>query len=165
MSGLRHVILAKAILALVFAGPNSAFAQEDKKLTDTFEQRYPPRQVPTQPPSEQPPTQPPAERHDAQPNRRPETLQNRSQEAAQRKKFVTMPKRAVSARRSPSRVVVGARSFLDAGTEVLPGERKFLDYAFRRTQTPMDVVTNTGGRVGWHNSPLPGPLFPGYGPW
>jgi hypothetical protein len=52
------------------------------------------------------------------------------------------------------------RSFLDAGTEVLPGERKFLDYAFPPTHTAMDVVTNTGGRVGWHNSPLPGPFFP-----
>ena len=28
---------------------------------------------------------------------------------------------------------------------------------------PLDAFaqdTNTGGRVGWHNSPLPGPLFP-----
>ena len=24
----------------------------------------------------------------------------------------------------------------------------------------LEVVTNTGGRVGWHNSPLPGPFFP-----
>jgi hypothetical protein len=43
---------------------------------------------------------------------------------------------------------------------VLPGERKFTDYAFPPTHTPMDVVTNTGGRVGWHNSPLPGPFSP-----
>ena len=33
-----------------------------------------------------------------------------------------------SAKRSRSCVVVAPRSFLDAGTEVLPGERKFLDY-------------------------------------
>ena len=61
---------------------------------------------------------------------------------------------------SPPRVTVQKRSFLDAGTEVLPGQRKFLDYALPPTHTPMDVVQNTGGRVGWHNSPLPGPFFP-----
>ena len=61
---------------------------------------------------------------------------------------------------NPPRVTVQKRSFLDAGTEVLPGQRKFLDYALPPTHTPMDVVQNTGGRVGWHNSPLPGPFFP-----
>jgi hypothetical protein len=30
----------------------------------------------------------------------------------------------------PTRIYVTKRSWLDAGTEVLPGERKFLDYAF-----------------------------------
>jgi hypothetical protein len=50
------------------------------------------------------------------------------------------------------------RSFLDAGTEVLPGERKFTDYAFPPTHYPLGVVTNVGGRVGWHQSPLPGPF-------
>jgi hypothetical protein len=53
---------------------------------------------------------------------------------------------------------VGTRSFLNAGTNVLPGERKFLDYAFPPTHVALDVVSNTGGRVGWHNSPLPGPF-------
>ena len=52
------------------------------------------------------------------------------------------------------------RSFLNAGTNVLPGERKFLDYAFPPTYAALDVVSNTGGRVGWHHSPLPGPFFP-----
>jgi hypothetical protein len=62
-------------------------------------------------------------------------------------------------------VVVVPRSFLNAGTEVLPGERKFLDYAFPPIHSATDVVTNTGGRVGWHASPLPGPFFPGRAPW
>src|SRR5229473_176653 len=66
----------------------------------------------------------------------------------------------VSGNRPRSRVVVVPRSFLDAGTEVLPGERKFLDYALPPTHTPLEVVQNTGGRVGWHRSPLPGPFFP-----
>jgi hypothetical protein len=57
--------------------------------------------------------------------------------------------------------VVVPRSFLDAGTDVQPGqERKFLDYAYPPTYQPYNVVTNIGGRVGWHNSPLPGPFFP-----
>ena len=47
------------------------------------------------------------------------------------------------------------RSFLDAGTEVLPGERKFTDYALPPAYFPLGAVTNTGGRVGWHPSPLP----------
>jgi len=62
--------------------------------------------------------------------------------------------------RGRSRIVVERRSFLDAGTEVRPGDRKFLDYSFPPLHQPMDVVTNTGGRTGWHNWPLPGPLFP-----
>ncbi len=64
----------------------------------------------------------------------------------------------VSRPRARSRIVVVPRSFLDAGTEVLPGERKFTDYAFPPTYQPLDVVTNVGGRVGWHRSPLPGPF-------
>ena len=59
-----------------------------------------------------------------------------------------------------TRIYVTKRSWLDAGTEVRPGERKFLDYAFPPTHVALGVVTNTGGRVGWHNSPLPGPFFP-----
>ena len=57
-----------------------------------------------------------------------------------------------------ARIVVEPRSFLDAGTEVLPGERKFTDYAFPTGpySTPLAVSQNTGGRTGWHRSPLPG---------
>ena len=62
--------------------------------------------------------------------------------------------------RIPQRRMARRRSFLDARGEVLPRERKFLDYAFPPTHVALEVVTNTGGRVGWHNSPLPGPLFP-----
>jgi hypothetical protein len=62
--------------------------------------------------------------------------------------------------RPRARVTVAPRSFLDAGTEVLPGERKFTDYAFPvgPYSTPLATVQNTGGRVGWHQSPLPGPF-------
>ena len=73
-------------------------------------------------------------------------------------RVVYIKKRAYSANRARSRIVVVPRSFLDAGTEVLPGDRKFTDYAYPPTHQPLDVVTNTGGRVGWHRSPLPGPF-------
>src|SRR6516165_4666604 len=83
-----------------------------------------------------------------------EPVQQRAQQPVYRRA------RVATARRARSRVVVIQRSFLDAGTEVQPGERKFLDYAFPPTHTTYGIVTNTGGRVGWHNSPLPGPFFP-----
>jgi hypothetical protein len=77
-----------------------------------------------------------------------------------KKQTVYTTGRATPANRPRARVTVAPRSFLDAGTEVLPGERKFTDYAFPPGpySTPLATVTNTGGRVGWHNSPLPGPF-------
>ena len=140
------------------------------------DQRSPPDQVlmppsgeqtPRQPPVGQAPTQPPAEQLHATPNPIRPTGQNPSPGGEQPKKLgtVSTARRVAGARRSRSRVVVAPRSFLDAGTEVLPGDRKFLDYALGPLHTPTDVITNTGGRVGWHTSPLPGPLFPGRGPW
>jgi hypothetical protein len=72
--------------------------------------------------------------------------------------YTTQPDPPIN--RPRARVTVAPRSFLDAGTEVLPGDRKYTDYAFPTGPyaTPMSVVQNTGGRVGWHRSPLPGPF-------
>ena len=72
--------------------------------------------------------------------------------------YTAQPNRPVN--RPPARITVEPRSFLDAGTEVLPGERKFTDYAFPAGpySMPLSVVQSTGGRVGWHQSPLPGPF-------
>ena len=42
--------------------------------------------------------------------------------------YTAQPDRLVN--RPRARITVEPRSFLDAGTEVLPGERKFTDYAF-----------------------------------
>src|SRR6476620_6183103 len=72
-------------------------------------------------------------------------------DAATKKKqqvYTTAPDRPVT--RPRARVTVAPRSFLDAGTEVLPGERKFTDYAFPvgPYSTPLATVQNTGGRVG-----------------
>ena len=82
-------------------------------------------------------------------------------EAAPKKRpvvYTTQPDPPIN--RPRARVTVVPRSFLDAGTEVLPGDRKFTDYAFPvgTYSTPLSVVQNTGWRVGWHRSPLPGPF-------
>src|SRR5260370_2665424 len=81
-------------------------------------------------------------------------------EAAPKKKpvvYTTRPDPPIN--RPRARVTVAPRSFLDAGTEVLPGDRKFTDYAFPvgTFSTPLSVWQNTGGRVGCHPPPLPAP--------
>ena len=60
-----------------------------------------------------------------------------------------------------TRIFVSKRSWLDAGTEVLPGERKYTDYAIPPgyTQTTIDQLT---GRP-WTRQPLIDPWdLPGY---
>jgi hypothetical protein len=68
--------------------------------------------------------------------------------------------RVATTQRSRTRVTVAPRSFLDAGTEVKPGDRKFLDYAFpagSQAGYATSTVTNTGGKVGWDRSPMMNP--------
>jgi hypothetical protein len=56
--------------------------------------------------------------------------------------------------RTRTKVVVQRRSFLDGGTEVLPGQRKFTDYVFPPGYSPTSAVDNT---VGFGSRfPLPG---------
>ena len=136
MSGPRYdrtLIFASITFALLLAATPDMLAQDS-----TFNERYPTEQTPVQGAPEQ--VNRPA------PGTTP--------------RIVAKPGHVASTKPSATQVVVEPRSFLDAGTEVLPGERKFLDYALPPTHTPMDVVQNTGGRVGWHLSPLPGPFFP-----
>ena len=76
--------------------------------------------------------------------------------APKKKQYVYTTARVAPANRPRARVVVAPRSFLDAGTEVLPGERKFTDYAFPPTYYPMQVIDN---HAGFHRSPLPGPFY------
>ena len=73
-----------------------------------------------------------------------------------------------------TRVVVQPRSFLDAGTNVVPGERKFTDYMFTPGYGPGQgggaVVTNFGnGRPGWADGPGSSSSWttwgPGYSGW
>src|SRR5262245_36164333 len=82
-----------------------------------------------------------------------------AQTVTKKKRYVTTYQtRVATVGRPRARITVAPRSFLDAGTEVLPGERKFTDYAFPPAYFPMGTVTNTGGKVGWDTSPLPGPF-------
>jgi hypothetical protein len=64
--------------------------------------------------------------------------------------------------RASTRIIVRRRSYLDPGTEVLPGERKFTDYAIPPGYDPMQVVSGAGNPSGFQNPgyPLPGPHFP-----
>ena len=84
---------------------------------------------------------------------------------AQTERAVTTTKRVANAPRS--RVTVAPRSFLDAGTEVRQGERKFTDYAFPPGYTSSTgPVTNIGGKVGWAADPfIPWPQLGGFNRW
>jgi hypothetical protein len=65
-------------------------------------------------------------------------------------------RRTVQPVRPRTRITVRPRSYLDGGTEVLPGERKFTDYAIGPgTNRPWSILDNTGPH---HRSPLPGPF-------
>jgi hypothetical protein len=67
--------------------------------------------------------------------------------------------------RDAARVTVKKRSFLDAGTEVLPGQRKFTDYAFPPGYSPTSSFDYTSGNV---RGPLIGPWDPtrhNFYPW
>jgi hypothetical protein len=89
-------------------------------------------------------------------------------EAQTERPYVTTPKRVANAQRPRARVTVAPRSFLDAGTEVKPGERKFTDYAFPAGNAGFGIssVTNTGGRVGWATDPfIPWPQLGGFNRW
>jgi hypothetical protein len=63
--------------------------------------------------------------------------------------------RRVEQTQARTRIIVRPRSYLDAGTEVLPGERKFYDYAVGPTQSAWNVLDRT---ISYHRSPLPGPF-------
>jgi hypothetical protein len=90
-------------------------------------------------------------------------------EAQTQTQIQTQAKKKYSTNRPRARVTVAPRSFLDAGTEVRPGDRKFTDYAFPPSGNGgigINAVTNTGGKVGWDREPFMQPFqLPGYNPW
>ena len=67
--------------------------------------------------------------------------------------------------RTRTKITVRPRSYLDGGTEVVPGERKFTDYAFPPTYmngSPNAIWDPTGQ----YRYPLPMPNYlPGYNPY
>jgi hypothetical protein len=76
-------------------------------------------------------------------------------------------KRPVVVKRAgnPPRVTVQKRSFLDAGTEVLPGQRKFTDYAYPPGYSPTAPIDFTTANI---RGPLIGPWDPtrkNFYPW
>jgi len=67
--------------------------------------------------------------------------------------------------RARTRITVRPRSFLDGGTEVVPGERKFMDYAQAPTYGWL-APTSSWDPNGSHRWPLPMPFeLPGYSPY
>ena len=128
-------MLASTALSLMLAAPLGAFAQESNEPVATFNERFPTDQASAQP--------------------SPEVAESKN-----KVRSATTTRGVASTKRPRSRVVVAPRSFLHAGKAAVPAEPKPPVYAFSPLHTALDVVTNTGGRVGWHNSPLPGPFFP-----
>src|SRR5947208_5756101 len=67
--------------------------------------------------------------------------------------------------RARTKITVRPRSYLDGGTEVLPGERKFMDYAQAPTYGWL-APTSSWDPLGTHRVPLPMPFqLPGYSPY
>ena len=99
---MHRIFIACSVLALALTTPVGAFAQDEPPAT--FKERYP-----AEPPLPQTPTQP--------------ANADKQQTTAMQHARVVRPR---------ARIVVLRRSYLDAGTQVSPGERKFLDYAHPR---------------------------------
>ena len=69
-------------------------------------------------------------------------------------------RRIVRIIRPRARITVRPRSYLDAGTEVLPGERKYSDYVYGPTYSVTGPIDPTSGfGCCW---PLPQPFERGY---
>jgi hypothetical protein len=64
-----------------------------------------------------------------------------------------------------TKITVRPRSYLDGGTEVVPGERKFMDYAAPPTYMN-GAPSASWDPTGIHRYPLPRPFeLPGYSPY
>ena len=64
-----------------------------------------------------------------------------------------------------TKITVRRRSYLDGGTEVVPGERKFMDYAVPSTYMN-GAPSASWDPTGIHRFPLPRPFeLPGYAPY
>jgi hypothetical protein len=77
--------------------------------------------------------------------------------AATKKKTVANQSQVVVASRS-RRIRVAPRSFLDGGTEVIPGDRKFMDYAVPPGNLA-EPLSQTRGTAFNRETALPGPYY------
>jgi hypothetical protein len=87
-------------------------------------------------------------------------------DAAKRKRYDARATERITtideAGRVRTRITVRPRSYLDGGTEVIPGDRKFVDYAMPPTYMPNQAWDPT---LTWRG-PLPRPFeLPGHSPW
>ena len=74
--------------------------------------------------------------------------------------YVTRDGRVITVSRGPIRLTVRPRSYLEPGTETLPLNEHYHDYAFSPTYTP---YPSYGGIVGFWRAPLPSPIdLPGF---
>ncbi len=99
----------------------------------------------------------------------PADAQTQTQKKAAAKKVAAKKYGPVPISMAPpprARITVTRRSYLDAGTHVIPGDRKFTDYAIPPTYYPGSVADNRGGMY-IDQSALPGPFtLPGRdNPW
>jgi hypothetical protein len=99
----------------------------------------------------------------------PADAQTQTQKKAAAKKVAAKKYGPVPISMAPpprARITVTRRSYLDAGTHVIPGDRKFTDYAVPPTYYPGSVADNRGGMY-IDQSALPGPFtLPGRdNPW
>jgi hypothetical protein len=79
-----------------------------------------------------------------------------------RRTVIKQADRAVVAVGPRSRITVYRRSFLDGGTEVMPGERKFTDYVVPPGYSPTSFYM--GPNFGYDRRPLNDPFdLPGFG--
>jgi hypothetical protein len=65
--------------------------------------------------------------------------------------------------RTRTRIIVTGRSYLDGGTEVLPGQRKFTDYVNPPNYRPTETALGPG--KGFERQPLNGWFDYGYRNW
>ena len=80
-----------------------------------------------------------------------ESAQAQTQKRTAAKKYGPVPTSMAPPR---TRITV-RRSYLDAGTHVIPGDRKFTDYAIPPGYSPTSVIEH---RSGVYSTALPGPF-------
>jgi hypothetical protein len=78
--------------------------------------------------------------------------QTRTAKKSAAKKYGPVPTSMAPPR---SRITVQRRTFLDAGTHVIPGDRKFTDYAIPPGYSPVGVISNLPVV---NSTALPGPF-------